>query len=101
MVIPKSAALPKGLAVDIRRAIKILREEGCSEVFLFGSGATGQVRKESDVDLAIRGCPRGKFFHLVGRLQIELDHPVDLVNLDFADAFAQHLEKEGPLVRVG
>lgn len=101
MVISKGAVLPKSLATDIRRAVKILREEGCAEVFLFGSGATGFVRRESDVDLAVRGCPRGKYFHLVGRLLVELDHPVDLVNLDSADAFARHLEQEGSLVRVG
>ncbi len=101
MVTTKSDALPKSLEQDVRRAVKILREEGCSEVFLFGSGATGRVRRESDVDLAIRGCPRGQFFHLVGRLLIELDHPVDLVDLDSANPFVRQLEKEGTLVRVG
>jgi hypothetical protein len=35
--------LPNVFDQDLRRAVKILREEGCSEVFLFGSGATGQV----------------------------------------------------------
>jgi hypothetical protein len=30
-----------------------------------------------------------------------LDHPSDLVDLDTPDAFAQHLQKEGVLLRVG
>lgn len=86
---------------DIGRAVRILREGGCSEVFLFGSGAWGNICDESDMDLAVRGCPRGRFFQLLGRLLLELDHPVDLVNLDAQDAFAQYLQKEGLLVRVG
>lgn len=37
-------------------------EAGCSEIFLFGSLASGEVGDKSDIDLAIRGCPQGKFF---------------------------------------
>jgi hypothetical protein len=31
----------------------------------------------------------------------ELDRPVDLVDLDAPEAFAQYLQKEGVLLRVG
>jgi predicted nucleotidyltransferase len=68
---------------------------------LFGSGITGKVRNESDIDLAVRGCPHGHFFHLLGRLLWELERPTDLVDLDAPDAFAQHLQTEGVLLRVG
>jgi len=67
---------------DVHRAIEILKEAGCTHVFLFGSLTAEKMRDRSDIDLAIRGCPKGKFFHLLGRLLLELDHPVDLVNLD-------------------
>ncbi|HZQ07473.1 MAG TPA: nucleotidyltransferase domain-containing protein [Anaerolineae bacterium] len=93
--------VPELLERDVRRAVKILREAGCSEVFLFGSGATDTLRADSDLDLAVRGCPSGNFFQLLGRLLLELDCPVDLVNLDRADPFAEYLQKEGALVRVG
>lgn len=101
MIKTENVAIPEVFQEDIGRAVRILKEEGCSEVFLFGSGAEGTVRDESDIDLAIRGCPQGYFFHLLGRLLWELDHPVDLVNLDTQDAFAQYLQREGALVRVG
>lgn len=52
-------------------------------------------------DLAVRGCPRGEFFHLLGSLLLQLDYPVDLVNLDGRDAFARYLEKEGGLLQIG
>jgi predicted nucleotidyltransferase len=93
--------LPKAFEQDITRAVKILKEYGCSEIFVFGSATTGMVREDSDLDLAVRGCPSGEFFHLVGELLFQLDHPVDLVDLDTQDPFAEHLQKEGALVRVG
>jgi len=93
--------IPPALHRDIARAVAILRGEGCSEVLLFGSAARGRVGGRSDIDLAIRGCPRGKFFALLGRLLMELERPVDLVDLDSPDPFARFLEQEGELVRVG
>ena len=62
---------------------------------MFGSLAEGNVREDSDIDLAVRGCPSGKYFHILGKLLIELNHSVDLVNLDREDSFLKHLEKEG------
>jgi len=93
--------VPERFRADLVRAVQILKEEGCSEIFLFGSGATGTIGDRSDLDLAIRGCPRGHFFHLLGRLLRELEHPVDLVNLDTSDPFGQYLQQEGGLVQVG
>ena len=56
---------------DIQRAIEILKNAGCSQIFLFGSLADGEVGDKSDIDLAIRGCPQGKFFHLLGKLLLQ------------------------------
>jgi predicted nucleotidyltransferase len=93
--------LPKEYENDILRAVEILREAGCAQIFLFGSLSSKADREGSDIDLAVRGCPRGQFFHLLGRLLLELDHPVDLVNLDSTDDFATYLEEEGELLQVG
>ena len=86
---------------DIDRAIEILKNGGCSDIFLFGSLSTGEQRKMSDIDLAVRGCPNGKFFHLLGKLLFELKYSVDLVNLDNQDAFSSYLQKEGELIQIG
>jgi predicted nucleotidyltransferase len=86
---------------DIQRAVEILKQAGCTAVFLFGSLTTGKVHEGTDIDLAIRGCPKGKFFQLLGKLMLELNHPVDLVSLDRDDGFARYLEKEGGLFQVG
>lgn len=89
--------LPEVYQKDIQKAVEILKDEGCTEVYLFGSLAEGEVREGSDIDLAIRGCPKGNFFHTLGKLMLELDHSVDL---DGDDAFARFLEAEGDLVQI-
>lgn len=92
--------IPLEYKVDIEKAIKILKEEGCQEVFLFGSLAEGRQTINSDIDLAVKGCPNGKFFHVLGKLLVELNHSVDLINLDKKDDFVQFLEREGTLLYV-
>lgn len=93
--------LPPAYQKDVERAVAILKEAGCTRIFLFGSAAAGRPGSSSDIDLAIQGCPKGQFFHLLGKLLLELEHPVDLVNLDQQDAFARYLEREGALLQIG
>jgi len=97
----KTAQLPPAYQQDIHRAVEILKAAGCTQVFLFGSLVGGKTRDESDIDLAVRGCPKGRFFYLLGQLLLELDHPVDLVSLDRQDAFARYLEDKGELRQIG
>ncbi len=101
MQMNKQIEIPKIYRRDVRKAVEILKGAGCTDIFLFGSLATEKTRDSSDIDLAIRGCPQGEFFHLLGRLLLELDHPVDLVSLDKQDAFARYLEEEEELLQVG
>lgn len=92
--------LPSSYKKDVEKAVKILKKEGCKDIYLFGSLAEGDVKEESDIDLAIKGCPSGKYFNLIGKLMLELDHSVDLVNLDKDDDFASFLTTEGELLYV-
>ena len=92
--------LPPSYKEDIEKAIEILKNEGCKDIYLFGSLTKGNIKDGSDIDLAIKGCPSGKYFNLIGRLMVELDHSVDLVNLDKDEDFASFLDKEGELVYV-
>jgi predicted nucleotidyltransferase len=86
---------------DIDRAVQLLREEGCTEIYVFGSVAAGESHGDSDIDLAVRGCPPGRFFHTLGRLMWELEHPVDIVDLDESNIFVRYLIGSGELVRIG
>lgn len=67
--------IPLSYKKDIEKAVKILKEAGCTEIFLFGSIAEGNMKGASDIDLAVRGCPEGMFFRLIGKLTLELEHP--------------------------
>jgi len=92
--------LPELYRSDVQRAVEILKSAGCSQVYLFGSTAVGEQRIGSDIDIAVRGCPPGRFYHLLGNLLLELDHPVDLIDLDSQDPIVQHLTLKGALVEI-
>ena len=96
-----TSSIPDTFRADIDRAIQILKEEGCTEIYVFGSVATGESSSDSDIDLAVRGCPPGRFFHTLGRLMWELDHPVDIVDLNESSIFVRYLLGSGELVRIG
>ncbi|MCB0064478.1 MAG: nucleotidyltransferase domain-containing protein [Caldilineaceae bacterium] len=92
--------LPNAYRQNLNRAVEILQDAGCSDVFLFGSLTHGNIHEGTDIDLAVRGCPAGQYFNILGKLFYELDYPVDLINLDKPDAFAHFLEDQGELVQI-
>ncbi|MCP5048375.1 MAG: nucleotidyltransferase domain-containing protein [bacterium] len=85
---------------DIEKAVKILEEIGCREVYLFGSMVDGDITPGSDIDIAAKGFPAGSYFKVLARLMMQLDHPVDLVNLEKDNRFGNMLQREGYLHRV-
>lgn len=93
-------AIPQEYQNDLKQAIKILRNGGCAEVYLFGSIASGKHHQRSDIDLAVRGCPPDQFFQLLGELLFKLDYPVDLVDLDKDDPFVEYLIRKGKLQQI-
>lgn len=93
--------IPEAFRSDIERAVKILKDGGCREVFLFGSLVDGSSRPDSDIDLAVRGCPAGEFLRMYGELMWGLEHKFDLVDLDVSHPFTKHLIQEGEMLRLG
>jgi len=92
--------IPKEFKYDIDLAIKLLKQEGCTEVYLFGSLAENTYDSSSDIDLAVKGLKKGKYFHVYGELLRLLHHPFDLVGLDYNNDFSKELMKTGTLKRV-
>jgi predicted nucleotidyltransferase len=72
---------------DIENATNLLKNEGCEAVFLFGSLLTGKTRDDSDIDIGVKGLPRGKFLNLFGRLYFDFENKIDLVDFDAASDF--------------
>ena len=85
---------------DIETAARILREEGATEVYVFGSAAHGKMRPDSDIDFAIRGLPPERFFPAMGKVGDAISYVFDLIDLDDDNLFTRFLEEEGELVRV-
>lgn len=104
MTISVESALPLRLSSeqvnDIQHAVDILLQGGCREIYLFGSYVKGNWTEDSDLDLAIRGCAKGRYFDLLGKLILEIDRPIDLVDLDSSDPFVLQLEATGELYRL-
>ena len=92
--------IPKTYQNDIKKAITILTERGCKEIYLFGSLVHGDYTDRSDIDIAVTGIPKGDFFEIFGELMMSLDHPVDLINLEKRTRFVDLLKTKGELIRV-
>jgi len=84
----------------IKNVANILKRYGAREVYLFGSASTGNVREDSDIDLAISGLPPEKYFPAFSEAQRLLERPLDLIDLDTSTLFTEYLKKKGKLRRV-
>ncbi len=82
-------------------ATKILKNAGCTEVYLFGSQATGRANENSDVDLGVKGLPASVFFGIHYDLEQALRMRVDLVDFDFQKDFYNLLNDIGELKKIG
>ncbi len=92
--------IPVSYRKDIHTAVEILSQEGCKEIYLFGSLVKGQSSDRSDIDLAVTGLNKRNYFKILGQLLMALEHPVDLVNLEKEDHFSRMIKRKGGLVRV-
>lgn len=95
---PKS--FPDSVRHDLEKAVAVLRRFGASEVYVFGSVATGASREDSDIDIGVVGLPKDRFFAAYGSLLMELNRSFDLVALDYGEQFAEQLRQQGTLYRV-
>lgn len=101
-MIDKLGNLPYLYQEDIKKATKILKENGAKEVFIFGSIANGKFNKNSDIDIAIRGLNEKDFYKVASILMFELENEFDLIDLDDKEnRFSQMLLKVGGLLKVG
>lgn len=93
--------LPSRFKNDIEKAIELLKNEGCTEIFIFGSLAAGNYNDQSDIDIAVKGLQLSKFYEVGGKLLFLLDNNFDLIRLDDEQSnFAKLVKKNQVLIRV-
>jgi predicted nucleotidyltransferase len=85
----------------IAKAAALLIGLGASQVFVFGSAVKGQLRHNSDIDMAVSDLPPRVYFSAVSQATDLIGRPVDLVDLDDDTGLVRYLRESGELVRVG
>ena len=81
------AKVPVKYRRDIENATHILKKEGCTGVYLFGSLVTGKIHEKSDIDIGITGLPAKKFIRTYSLLDDTLVNRIDLVDFDTNNTF--------------
>ena len=82
-------------------AAKPVTGMGASQVFVFGSFVRGELRPDSDIDVAVSGLPAKVYFSAVSRVFDIFGRPVDLLDIDDDTLLIRHLLGSRELVRVG
>lgn len=85
----------------LKKITYILKDEGCKEVFLFGSNVTGRSHENSDIDIGIKGLQPSKFLSVYARLDNEIDEKIDFVDFDEQSSFFSFLDSIGELKKIG
>ena len=93
--------IPQKYRQDIENATNLLKNEGCEAVYLFGSLVTGKINDNSDIDIGIKGLPKGKFFKVYSRLYFDMENQIDLVDFDVNSDFYTMLNSIGEVVQIG
>ena len=93
--------IPKKYQKDIELAANLLKNDGCKSVYLFGSLVTGKNHEFSDIDIGIKGLPKGKYFETCSKVYFAIDHDIDIVDFDSNVDFYNLLNRQGELIEIG
>ena len=93
--------IPAGYQKDIEIAASLLKKDGCQSIYLFGSLVTGKSHDNSDIDIGIKGLPKGKFFETCSKVYFAIDNEIDIVDFDSNNDFYSLLKRLGEVVEIG
>jgi predicted nucleotidyltransferase len=93
--------IPPKYQRDIEIAKNLLKDEGCQSIYLFGSLVTGKIHDNSDIDIGIKGLPKGKFFATCAKVYFALNNDIDIVDFDNNDELYSLLNRLGEVVEIG
>jgi predicted nucleotidyltransferase len=86
---------------DIENATNLLKNEGCESIYLFGSLVTGKIHDDSDIDIGIKGLPKGKFFETCAKVYFSVENDIDIIDFDTEKDLYLLLNRLGEVVEIG
>jgi len=93
--------IPEKYRNDIENATFCLKNEGCTEVFLFGSLITGNYTDSSDIDIGIMGLSPKKFIRTYSKLNNIIKNNFDLIDFDENKDLYNLLYSIGEIQKIG
>jgi len=93
-------SLPDTYKIDIQKAVEILKQGGCKEIYLFGSLVTGKYHENSDIDIGIKGLAPDKFFDIYSKFD-NFKNTIDLVDFDESNSFYSVLYENRRVIKIG
>jgi len=66
---------------ELDKIVDISKEFGAKKVFLFGS-CVEDIKSVHDIDIAVSGIKPREFFKYYGKVSMEVEDEVDIVDLD-------------------
>jgi predicted nucleotidyltransferase len=93
--------IPQKYRKDVENATTLLKNEGCQSIYLFGSLVTGKNHKNSDIDIGIKGLPKGKYFETCAKVYFAVDNNIDIVNFDNEQELFSLLARQGEVIEIG
>jgi predicted nucleotidyltransferase len=82
------------MSFELETCVRLLRENGAKEVYLFGSHFRGTQTSHSDIDLAVTGLPDQDYYGVLGDLLMATGKRIDLVLLDDGSSFSEHIKRK-------
>ncbi len=83
---------------DINEVIRISKEYGAEEVFLFGS-CLEEIESANDIDIAVKGVDPEKFFEMYGKILGAAENQIDLIPIEYVrEHFAINILERGRLI---
>lgn len=82
---------------DVKRIAQVLRQEfGATGVFVYGSLVKNRFKPDSDIDIAVAGLAKERFFEAVAVVNEECDRWVDLKPIESLEPyFWQRIQSQG------
>jgi predicted nucleotidyltransferase len=92
--------IPQKYRKDIETAANLLKREGCESIYLFGSLANGNNHDDSDIDIGVKGLPKGRFFEICSKVYFTVDNDIDIVDFDKNADFYSLLDRLGEVIEI-